>query len=213
MTMKIFTPYLIDIGFFQLIEEYVSSGNIVSKEKFGFYPLDFQKSIKNGFFGVGDVEEFLALEKECLIRFRGTRVQLTMKNLFFHGDYVNTSFSVMPKKIELTILLEMLAEIGSLNDRTSRVLYLGDIDEGAFVYDHLLIFRFGRIGSRYYLSTIETSYAENEKEKRNRYSSAIFRSMDKITSEEQLSEYVGKNSDAAAAVARVNKYFPVVMPE
>lgn len=208
---KRFNPRLVDIGFFQLIEEYVSSGNLVSKKEFGFYSLDFRKSLRNEFFSVGEIDGFLALEKECLIRFRGVHVQLTMKNLFFYGSYVNTCFSVMAKKIELTSLLEILAEIGSLDTRTSRVLYLGDIDEGAFAYDNLLIFRFGRIGAKYYLSTIETSYAENEDKKRNRYFSAISRSMDAITSKEQLDECIGVNIDAATAVARVNKYFPVVM--
>ncbi|MFM9925550.1 hypothetical protein VLK31_21350 [Variovorax sp. H27-G14] len=184
--MKKFEPHFIDLGFFELIEEYVSSGNLRSKGKFKFYPFDFQRSLKCGFSSVGDADEFLALEKECLIRFRAAHVQLTMKNLFYRGDYVNTSFSVMPKKVELTFLLKILNEIGTLNRRTSRVLYLGDIDEGAFAYDNLLIFRFGRIGDKYYLSSIETSYGENEDEKRNQYFSAVFRSMDKINSNEQL---------------------------
>lgn len=211
--MKIFEPHFIDISFFELIEEYVSSGNLRSKEKFKFYPSDFQKSLECGFSSAGDVDEFLALEKECLIRFRAAHVQLTMKNLFYRGEYVNTYFSVMPAKIELTFLLKMLNEVGALNSRTSRVLYLGDIDEGAFAYDNLLIFRFGRIGDKYYLSSIETSYAENEDEKRNQYFSAIFRSMDKINSNEQLEEYVGIDPDAATAVARINEHFPVVVAD
>lgn len=209
--MKEFKPRLIDIGFFQLIEEYVSSGDLVSKSKFGLSPSSIPQSLKNNFNGVGDVAEFLALEKECLVRFRAAHVQLTMKSLFFHGEYVNTSFSIMPRKVELIYLLKTLAELKKPDTHTSRFLYLGDLDEGAFAYDNRLIFRFSREGRKYYLSTIETSYAQNEVSKNNLYYSSIVRSMEKITFRHQLTEYMESSEDVRNAIAEIDDYFPVVI--
>ena len=160
-------PYLIDIGFLQLVQEYVQAGDLISKRKFGLYPNDLEKSLRQNFSCVGDGVEFRALEKECLVRFRGTDLQVTVKSLFFRGAYVNTSFAIMPGKVKLAYLLELLAaEYGPLNVRTSRVLFFGGIDEGVFVHRGLLIFRFGLSRQKFHLTTIETAYAENEASKK-----------------------------------------------
>lgn len=204
-------PHQIDIEFSQLIREYIQLGDLISKKTFGIYPGDCEKSMKEGFVSVGDGPDFRALEKECLVGFPSAALQVTVKPLFLRGAYVNTSFVIMPGKVKLAYLLALLVkEGGPLKVGNSRILFSGDIEEGAFVHRGLLVFRFRMSRKSYYLTTVETAYAANEASKRNAYFNAVVRSMDRLVSKSQLHEYMGADTHAVAALGELESYLPVV---
>lgn len=195
----------VDIGLYDLLDDYLAHGDLVSRARLGLFPDDRPRMLAEGFESVGDPAEFNLLEKDVSIRHRRGWFAITLKP-FYHGDrYISTGLALPWRRLRLSALLRWLSTRHPARARV--LLHLVDPEQGALLVGETTAFHFHRQGRRYYVTTIETGSADEKP--RWQYSAAqwVRRLMSEFGHTAQMRALADGNADVLAALAEIEPYF------
>jgi len=196
----------VDIGLYDLLDEYLTHGDLVSLAPLGLFPGDKPRMLADGFEPVGEPAEFNMLEKDVSIRHRRAWFQATLKP-FYHGDrYISTGLALPWRRLRLASLLRWLRARHPA--RTRVLLHLVDAEQGALLVGETTAFHFHRQGGRYYVTTIETGSAAGDKPPWQ-YSAAqwVRRLMSEFGDVATMRAMADGDADVLAALAEIEPYF------
>ncbi|WP_157476765.1 hypothetical protein [Lysobacter sp. Root690] len=199
-------PPSVDIGLYDLLDEYLTHGDLVSLAPLGLFPDDKPRMLAEGFEPVGAPAEFNMLEKDVSIRHRRGWFAATLKPFYYGDRYISTGLALPWRRLRLSSLLRWLR---TRHPARTRVLFhLVDAEQGALLVGETTAFHFHRQGRRYYVTTIETGSAAGEKPSWH-YSAAqwVRRLMSAFGDAGTMRAMADGDAQVLAALAEIEPYF------
>lgn len=198
------SPPPIDIGLFELLEEYLAHGDLVSQTRLGLFPHDKPRSLRARFEPVGRDDEFNQLEKPVRIRYRLGYFTATVKAFYFADRYISTGLGLPWRRLRLSALLRWLRP--RVPARELALFYFVDADQGALLVQDTTAFHFQRCGAHYYVSIIETGAAADPPHWRYSAADWIKRLMTPFGDAARMRALAGEDAQALAALAAIGPY-------
>lgn len=198
------SPPRIDIGLFDLLEEYLAHGDLVSQTRLGLFPHDKPRSVRARFEPVGRADEFNQLEKEVLIRHRLGYFQATVKAFYFADHYISTGLGLPWRRLRLSALLRWLRP--RVPARELALFYFVDAEQGALLVRDTTAFHFQRWGAHYYVSIIETGAAGDPPQWHYSAADWIKRLMTPFGDAARMRELAGDDAQGLAALTAIGPY-------
>lgn len=195
----------VDIGLYDLLDEYLAHGDLVSQTRLGLFPDDKPRMLAEGFEPVGEPAEFNLLEKDVSIRHRRGGLAITLKPFYYGDRYISTGLALPWRRLRLASLLRWLRTRHPAQARV--LLHLVDAEQGALLVGETTAFHFHRQGRRYYVTTIETGSAGEKP--RWHYSAAdwVRRLMSEFGDVGAMRVMADGDAEVLAALAEIEPYF------